>query len=139
MGEFIHIDDRELNVLEIDISEAPGRIQRHGRDATIRGLRRINKEMTVDATGHPGNYFGVPGTEFDTGLEQHVSYQLMTELSGEVGIEAKGSGLLGGIIAKGSVNNAPAYDYMAGPYRALPDVVKEYGETAERSVLGDRA
>lgn len=134
----IHIDDHELEQLELDISGAPGRVQRNSRDATIKGLRRINREMTVDAAGHPGNYFGVPGTEFDTGLEQHVSYQLMTELSGEVGIEAKGSGLLGGIIAKGSVNNAPAYDYMAGPYRALPDVAKGYAEGAERAVLGER-
>ncbi len=55
----------------------------------------------------------------------------------EAGIENKGAGKLGHIIAYGSVNNGPAYDPMAGPRRALPHIERMLADTAEESVLGD--
>lgn len=132
----IHIDDSELKRLEVDISAAPGRMQRNASEATVKGARVVNREMKIDATGHQGNVFGRPGTGFDTPLQKHVSYELLTPLEAEIGIEYQGAGKLGHIIAKGSVNNAPAYDYMAGPRRSLQQVERVYAEAAEESVLG---
>ena len=134
---FIEIDDREIRQLEVDISQAPARVRRNARTGTIKGARHINREMRVDATGHSGNYFGKEGTSYKlTDLPTRVSYQLLTELEAEIGIETGGQGSLAHIIVHGSVNNAPTYDYLAGPTRAMPQVEREYADLAEDSVLG---
>lgn len=135
--EILRIESDELSRLELDFREAPGRMQRSAnRTLDGRAGPMIAKEMRVDATGHQGNYFGVPGTEYDTPLEKHVSHEMLDPWTVEVGIEAKGAGKLAHIIVYGSVNNGPTYDHMAGPRRALPRIERMLGDDAEDAVLG---
>lgn len=125
---FIEIDDRELRTLEVDISQAPGRMQRHATDATVAGLKEITRQMKIDAKGH--RYLPRFGRAPD--------YQLITTLEGEAGFRPRNrkQGSLAHILLYGSVNNGPIYDYLAGPTRAMPKVEKTYADAAETSVLG---
>ena len=133
----IHIDDDELHTLELDLSRAPLRIQFGMTEAlATRAAPLVEREMRIDATGHQGNWFGKPGTSYDTPLERHVSSEMITSDTLEVGIEKVGAGKLAHIIVFGSVNNAPVYDHMAGPRRALPRVEKAMADQAEDDVLG---
>lgn len=131
-------DAEELGRLAVDLKGAPFRVQR----ATISALDTrigpmVAREMRIDAKGHKGNWFGQPGTSYDTPLEKHVSHEMVGRYEVEVGIEKKGAGKLAGIIVFGSVNNDPVYDHMAGPRRALPRVERLAGNVAEDSVLGE--
>lgn len=131
-------DSPELINLEVDLKGAPLRIQTRAR-ARLAGPvgATIAREMRVDAKGHQGNWFGKPGTEYNTPLERHVSHEMVGMFEVEAGIENKGAGKLGHIIAYGSVNNGPAYDPMAGPRRALPRVERSLADMAEDAILGD--
>ena len=134
----VRVDADELRRLEVDLRGAPMRVQWQSRNALdFQVGPMVAREMRKDARGHQGNYFGIPGTEFDTPLEDHVSHEMIDEDTVEVGIEAKGAGKLAHIIVYGSVNNGPVYDHMAGPRRALPRIQRVLAEVAEESVLGD--
>lgn len=126
MAGFIELDDTDLRRLEVDLSGAPGRMQRHARDEVIKGARRVNKEMKLDASGH----------RHLAELPDAVSYELLTEFEAEIGLSPGGQGSLAHIIAYGSVNNAPVYDHTAGLRRATPSIVNSFAEAAESSVLG---
>lgn len=131
-------DADELGRLVVDLRGAPHRMQRAARDALDTEIGpMVAKEMRVDAKGHKGNWFGIPGTSYNTPLEKHVSHEMVGRYEVEVGIEKKGAGKLAHIIVFGSVNNGPVYDHMAGPRRALPRVERLAGKRAEDSVLGD--
>lgn len=133
----LHIDDDELRTLELDLSRAPLRIQFGVAEAlATRAAPLVEREMRIDARGHKGNWFGKPGTSYDTPLEKHVSSEMITDNTLEVGIEKNGAGSLAHIIVYGSVNNAPVYDHMAGPRRAMPRVEKAMADQAEEDVLG---
>lgn len=131
------VDATELRQLAADLSGAPLRVQWNADKAVRRGARLIDREMRRDARGHQGNWFGIPGTEFNTPLENHVSHEMVGPLEAEIGIESKGAGKLAHIIVYGSVNNAPVYDHTAGPRRAMPRIEQIMAEAAEESVLGD--
>lgn len=134
------IDADELRKLERDISGAPARMQWNATKVlATRVGPMIAREMRADARGHQGNYFGKPGTEYDTPLENHVSHEMLTDDTLEVGIEYAGAGKLAHIIVFGSVNNDPVYDHMAGPRRALPRVDRIFADAAEDSVLGEES
>jgi hypothetical protein len=124
----IHIDDSELERLEVDISAAPGRLQRNASEATVKGARRIRAEMSIDAAGH----------RYLPRFAKSPDYELLTPLEAEIGHKPrnKKQGSLAHILFYGSVNNAPIGDYMAGPRRALPHVERIYADAAEESVLG---
>ncbi len=132
----MEIEQREVKELLVDLSEAPGRMQRKARQGVREGARVINREMRIDATGHKGNWFGKPGTSYVVPLPQHVSNEMIGLLEAEIGIESKGAGKLAHLLAFGSVKNAPAYDYTAGPRRAMPEVERILADQAEESVLG---
>lgn len=133
----IHIDADELRTLEADLTAAPGRLQRATRTTLDKKAGpALAGVMRKDATGHQGNYFGRPGTEYDTPLERHVSHEMLDPWTVEAGIEARGAGQLAHIIVFGSVNNAPVYDHMAGPRRMLPRIERMLADDAEDSVLG---
>ena len=134
----IEFDDHELQVLYLDMREAPTRVQFGATRVVNEGAKIIDRQMTIDATGHMGNYFGIPGTEYATPLEEHVSHEMLSKLEAEIGIEYKGAGKLAHIIAFGSVNNGPAYDPYAGPMRHIPSIESKFAEMAERSALGER-
>lgn len=126
--------------LEVDLSGTPRRTQRaaSGRLAGPVGAT-LARAMRQDARGHKGNWFGRPGTSYDTPLERHVSHEMVGPFEVEAGIEAKGAGKLGHIIAYGSVKNAPAYDPGAGPRRVMPKIVEELADMGEEAMLGDEA
>lgn len=127
----------ELRELALDLSRAPFRVQRAAaKTMQSRVGPLVAREMRRDAEGHQGNYFGRPGTEFVTPLDQHVSHEMLDPYTVEVGIESKGAGKLAHIIVYGSVNNGPVYDHMAGPRRALPRVWEMLAQVGEDSVLG---
>lgn len=134
----IEIAYDEVRQLEVDLRGAPLRLQVESRRALARRVGPLlASAMRRDAAGHQGNYFGIPGTEFTTPLDKHVSHEMVDQDTVEAGIENKGAGRLGNIIARGSVNNAPAYDYMAGPRRSMPLIVEILTGVAEDAVLGD--
>lgn len=130
-------EDEELRILGVDLSDAPLRLQFNAHKRMPQAARVIEREMKIDATGHIGNYFGHPGTEYPIPLAIHVSSELLRWDEAEIGIERKGAGKLAHIIAYGSINNAPAYDPGAGPRRAVPEVLDILGQLAEESVLGE--
>ena len=82
----------EIRELEIDISLAPARVKRNATKVLRRAAELVDEQMTIDAAGHQGNWFGIPGTEYDTPLEKHVSHELLDPLTAEIGIENKGAG-----------------------------------------------
>jgi len=131
-------DTKELKQLTIDLSGAPVRVQTAASKAVRNGAKIVDANMVVDATGHAGNYFGRPGTAFDTGLEDHVSHEMVTPLLAEIGIEYKGAGKLAHIIVYGSSNNAPVYDHGKALWRAIPAIEKLVADAGEGSVLGGR-
>lgn len=130
----------ELKNLEIDLSGTPRRAQRRAQ-ARLAGPvgRKLARAMRIDAAGHRGNYFGKPGTEYITPLDRHVSHEMVGPYEVEAGIENKGAGKLGHIIAYGSIKNAPAYDPGAGPRRVLPSIVNDLADMAEDAMLGDES
>lgn len=122
-------DDTEVRRLEVDLSQAPARIQREAP----RVLRRLvgpklAHEMKQDADGH----------RYLTHLPSHVSYEMLGPFSLEAGIEYVGQGKLAHIIVFGSVNNAPVYDHVRGLRRTTPYAEKWLGDAAEESVLGEQ-
>lgn len=132
----IHIDDSELRKLGVDLAGAPLRVQFGASSAVRRGAKIIDAAMTQDARGHQGNWFGIPGTSYDTPLEDHVSHEMLAPLLAEIGIEYKGAGKLAHIIVYGSVNNGPVYDHMSGPRRVMPAVEKSMADAGEDAVFG---
>lgn len=133
----VYVDDSEVRELEVDLRAAPQRIQRE----VPRVLRRLAgpklaHEMREDASGHIGNWFGQPGTEYVTPTPP-TSSELVGPFTVEAGVDKRGSGKLMHILAYGSVNNAPAYDPMAGPRRAMPVIEEWLADAAEESVLGN--
>ena len=132
------IDDSELRKLQLDLSGAPLRVQVNASKSVRKGARLVDAQMTVDARGHQGNWFGIPGTGYETPLEKHVSHEMLGPLSAEIGIEAKGAGKLAHIIVFGSVNNGPVYDHTAAMRRSMPAIENILADAAEESVFGRR-
>lgn len=123
-----HIDDSELRTLELDISGAPGRIQRNA-GVTLRKVGRlVDKQMRVDASGH----------RYLKHLPEAVSHELIDPWTVEIGLGPKKGtqGALAHIIVYGSVNNAPVYDHTAGLRRSLPTIERMFADDAEDAVLG---
>jgi hypothetical protein len=132
------IDDSELRTLRVDLSGAPLRAQLGARKGINRGRLKIEQGMKRDARGITGNYFGKPGTSFDTGLHRHVSSEMLTPLSAEIGIRPGGAGSLAHILTYGSVNNGPAWDHTACLRRAEPGIVRDLADEAEDATLGGK-
>lgn len=131
-----HIDDSQLRTLELDLRRAPMRIQLGiTKNLATKAARTMERAMKQDARGHMGNWFGRPGTSYVTDLPRHVTSEMLGPFELETGIEAKGAGNLGHIIAYGSVNNDPVYDPMSGPRKALPIIAEQLGDMAEDKTL----
>lgn len=130
------IDDSELRTLGIDLGEAPLRIRLNSRKAMGESARLVNREMRIDAAGHVGNYFGIPGTEFVVPLPEHVSHDVEGPWDAEIGIESKGAGKLAHLLAYGSVNNAPVYDHTAALRRSESRIQGIFADAVEESALG---
>lgn len=137
MATFGFADLSELRELEADLGRAPARMTFAASRVIRTGARLIERGMTEDARGHMGNWFGIPGTEYSTPLEQHVSSEMLDPLWAEIGIEYEGAGKIAHIIVHGSANNAPVYDHTAPLRRNAPLIERLLAGAAEKSVLGD--
>lgn len=124
----IRLEADEIRTLYVDLSGAPARIQINGSKTLAEGAMLVEDEMKDDARGH----------RFLKHLPRAVSRQRLTWDMYEIGLGPKKGtqGSLAHIIAYGSINNAPVYDHMAGPRRAMPHVVELFADTAEESVFG---
>lgn len=124
----VWIDDHELRELAIDISMAPGRMQRAGpRVLKTKVGPRLNKEMKLDASGHRH----LPH------LSKAVSWEMRGDWMVEAGLSPGGQGSLAHIIVYGSVNNGPVYDHTAALRRTEPYARDWLADAAEDAVLGD--
>lgn len=129
MAGFIEMDDRELRKLEVDLSESKLRVQFGATKTLRRSASRVDLAMREDASGH----------RYLPNLPNAVSHELLDSLTAEIGLAPDGDqGSLAHIIAYGSVNNAPVYDHTAGLRRWTPWILNQFGEMAEKSVLGER-
>jgi hypothetical protein len=126
----IEIDDHELEQLEVDLKEAPGRMQRDARKALKRGAEIVDKGMKRDARGH----------RYLPRLPRSVTHELIDMFTAEIGLSPipGTQGRLAHIIAYGSVNNAPVYDYTAALRRSTPEILELFGAAAEDAALGSR-
>jgi hypothetical protein len=123
----IRIDTSEVNRLGIDLSEAPGRMQRKAPKVFARGALEIKRRLQRDATGH-GH---LPH------LQDFVSYDRLGLLRYEIGFTKAGQGNLGNIAVYGSVNNAPVMQSPAyHAEREAEEIVRHLGDAGEDAVLG---
>lgn len=126
----IEFDTSEVNRLAVDLSKAPGRIQRRAPKVFARGAFEIKNRLKRDASGH-GH---LPQ------LDRYVSYDKLGPLSYEIGFDPVGQGKLENIAVYGSVNNAPV---MQSPLyhaeREAAEILRHLGDEGEDSVLGGDA
>ena len=122
----IRWDTTQLDALEADLSRAPARIQFGAEKTLRRSGKLINQAMRQDASGH----------RFLPHLPNAVSDEMIGRYEVEIGLGPPGQGSLAHIIAYGSVNNAPVYDYTAGLRRSEPVVEEMFAGMTEDAVLG---
>ena len=124
----LHWDTRELDVLSLDLSRAPNRMQRAAPKVFEVGANKIKKSLRRDASGH--DYL-------ESGFAETVNYDRLTPLVFEIGFDDVGQGELAGIAVYGSVNNAPV---MASPadhaFVESPHILRHLGDEGEEAVLG---
>lgn len=123
----IHIYDEGLDELEVDLTGAPGRVQR-GATRVLSGpvRRRLVRGMKADASGHRQ----LPH------FADAIGSDMISPLELEVGFNKEGQGHLANIIVFGSVNNGPVYDFAAAPRAAIPHMLNDFADMAEDSVFG---
>lgn len=124
------LDDSELRKLEIDLTEAPGRIQRAGHKTLGRAGALVDKGMQADARGH----------RFLPRLPKSVSHEFIDFWTMEVGLGPipRTQGRLAHIIVYGSVNNLPVYDHTAALRRSTPAILEMFAGDVEDSTLGSK-
>lgn len=123
----IEFDASEVKTLALDLSKAPGRIQRKAPQVLKVGAFKTKRNLQRMASGH--NYL--------SGLSGAVSYDAITPLHYEIGFDKEGQGHLANIAVYGSVNNAPVMGTPADALRMeLPAMLRHLSDEAEDSVLG---
>lgn len=124
----IEIDAHEVRELDADLRGAPFRVQYNAEKYMRTAARMVEREVKRDARGH----------RYLPHFPRAVGHDILGPLEAEIGFATGGQGSLAHIIVGGSVNNAPVYDFMAGPRRALPRIVRGFADVAEDSVFGGR-
>jgi hypothetical protein len=126
----VHVDDHELEQLEVDLRQAPTRVQLGSKKTLRRGAELVDKAMVHDARGH----------RYLPRFPRNISHGMVGDLEAEIGFDrSKGlQGSLVWIILHGSINNAPVWDYTAGLRRSTPEILEMFGQTAEDATLGTR-
>ena len=123
-------DTSELNRLAVDLSKAPGRIQRKAPAVFARGAFEIKNRIKRDASGH-GHLSGKDP------LDSHVSYDRLGLLSYEIGFDKVGQGNLAVFAVYGSVNNAPvASAPIVHALAESKEIERHLGDEGEDAVLG---
>lgn len=127
----INIDSRDLRKLELDLNAAPLRLKFQGRKVMERWAEATEREMSEDARGaRRSDPTTIPH------LPKSSSHTVVNDLTAEVGLGPRRGtqGSLAHIIAYGSVNNAPVYDYFAGPRRAQRRFTTSWLDAMEDSI-----
>lgn len=125
---FVEIDDHQLRQLEVDLTEAPGRVQRTAPKALKRGAEIVDRAMKKDARGH----------RFLPKIPRSITHSMIDRWTAEIGFSPiRGTqGRLAHIILYGSINNAPVWDYTAGLRRSEPEVLELMARAGEDATLG---
>lgn len=123
----LKIDDHELEQLELDLREAPMRLQLGSRKTMRKAAELVDKGMVKDARGH----------RYLPRFPRNISHE-SDDFSAEIGFDRSKDlqGSLVWIILNGSINNAPVWDYAAALHRSTPAILEMYGGTAEDATLG---
>lgn len=123
----LHWDTSEANRLAVDLSAAPGRIQRKAPGVFARGAFEIKNRIKRAASGH----------DYLPSLSAHVSYDHRGFLEYEIGFDKVGQGNLANIAAYGSINNAPVMESPVMVARPeLREIERHLGDEGEDAVLG---
>lgn len=130
----IRFDTSELERLAVDLSKAPGRLQRRAPKVFARAAFEIKKQMRKDLREGMYNH---RRTHIPDMLGQ-INYDRLDTLglAYEIGIDKDGQGKLGNFAAFGSINNAPIFDHTSSLRRELPNLVRHLGDAGEDAVLG---
>lgn len=123
----LHWDTSEVDRLALDLSEAPGRMQRKAPGVFARGAFEIKNRIKRAASGH----------DYLPSLDAHVSYDRRGFLDYEIGFDKVGQGNLANIAVYGSINNAPIMESPAMLARPeLREIERHLGDVGEGAVLG---
>lgn len=126
------VDTSQVTRLAVDLSQAPGRLQRRAPRTMRRSALEIKKKMQADFSGH--RYAGAVPLSLE--FEQRDALGLAFEI-GELDSSGRQWGLAA-ILAFGTANNAPVVDHAAGLRRETPTMLNHLADDAEGSVLGER-
>lgn len=126
----LEIDDHELEQLEVDLKEAPIRLQAAAPKALRRGAEIVDRAMVHDARGHRH----LPR------FPRNISHEMIDRWTAEIGYDRSvgKQGALVWIILNGSINNFPVWDKYAALRRSTPAVLELLGAASEDSVLGTK-
>lgn len=123
----IEFDASEVANLSLDLSRAPGRIQRSAPKVLETGAFKTKRNLQRMAKGH----------RFLGGLDSAVAYDALTPLHYEIGFDKGGVGSLANVAVYGTSNNAPV---MGSPRDALrlelPSILRHLEDEGEDAVLG---
>lgn len=124
------VDASEVLALAVDLSAAPGRVQRSAPKVMKRSALEVKRHMQDDFSGH--RYAGA--TPYSLEFEQLDALGLSFKV-GEIDSAGPQWGLAA-ILAYGTSNNAPNTDHKAGLRRETPNIVHHLGAAGEDAVLG---
>lgn len=125
----IKFDTREVKALALDLSKAPGRVQRSAPKVFEVGALKTKRHLQRMARGH----------RFLGGLDSAVAYDRMdgVGLAYEIGFDKGGVGSLANIAVYGSMNNSPV---MGSPFDALrlelPSILRHLADAGESAAFG---
>jgi hypothetical protein len=129
-GKGFEMDDSELRRLQVDLEEAPARIQLGAHKTLGRAGDLVNRGMKRDARGH----------RYLPRLPRSVSNEFIDRWTQEIGLSPipGTQGRLAHIIVYGSINNAPVYDHTAALRRETPTILDMFAAEAEDDTLGSK-
>lgn len=125
----IEFDTSEVDRLALDLSRAPGRMQRRAPKVFEVAANKIKRGMRRDAEGH----------RHLAGLPSQLEYDRLGALDYEIGYNKVGQGNLANFAAFGSINNAPVLVLDAPLRHELPHMLRALADEAEDSVFGGDA
>lgn len=130
----IHFDTSEVERLAVDLSKAPGRIQRKAPKAMHKAAFNIKRDMRKDLRD---GMYSHRATHIPQ-MPSKINYDRldMLGLAYEIGIDKVGQGNLGNFAAFGSINNAAIFDHTASMRAEIPRLLNALGDAGEESVLG---
>lgn len=130
MGKTLKVDTSEARRFGVDMSNAPGRLQRAAPRTMRKSALQIKRRMAEDFSGHRK----ARGTELSLEFQQLDTLGLRFEI-GELDSAGYRWGLAA-ILAFGTSNNAPVVDHTAALWREAPVMINHLGGDAADAVFG---